>query len=266
MLPTASTEFPELPGYRHPTVYTLSELAYVAPFNDEQIRRYARNWFAQRDMVTERAAAHGQEFIRALYAHKTIARLARTPYILTLMSLIYRVKAKLPHGRALLYHQIAEAYLQAIDEYRKLRELGYPLAQKRRWLARAAFEMQLRRIKHGERSQDDGKSDTPRPATEILVSQEEVACWVAEAMGESGYGRDEQAAAEFVDYIARRSGLLLPRGPGQFAFAHLSFQEYFAACFLAEQLRSPLWPQTKRTPDARVHEGLRHFAGDVPRH
>ena len=236
----------------------VAHLAYVAPFNDEQIRRYAHNWFAQRDLVSERAAAHGEDFIRAIYGNETVIRLARTPYILALMALIYRVKAKLPHGRALLYQQISEAYLQTIDEYRRLRELGYPLAQKRRWLARTGFEMQVRR----SRPQQE-PLQVPEGDAETLASEMELVGWIAEAMGESGYGRDELAAKEFVDYIARRSGLLLPRGPGQFAFAHLSFQEYFAACYLAEQLRSPFWPRTGRTPDARIHQGLRSFADDV---
>lgn len=60
-------------------------------------------------------------------------------------------------------------------------------------------------------------------------------------MAESGTGRDDQAAAVFLDYVARRSGLLLPRGEDRFAFIHLSFQEYFAACFLEEQVTSPMW-------------------------
>jgi Leucine-rich repeat (LRR) protein len=44
-----------------------------------------------------------------------------------------------------------------------------------------------------------------------------------------------------VDFLAKRSGLLLPRGQDQFAFLHLSFQEFFAACFIEDQLVSPDW-------------------------
>ena len=42
--------------------------------------------------------------------------------------------------------------------------------------------------------------------------------------------------------LYERAGFgLLPRGEGRFAFMHLSFQEYFTACFLAEQVASPPW-------------------------
>ncbi len=42
------------------------------------------------------------------------------------------------------------------------------------------------------------------------LRQEELESQITEAMGESGYGGDEKTATAFIDYIARRSGLLLP--------------------------------------------------------
>jgi internalin A len=50
----------------------------------------------------------------------------------------------------------------------------------------------------------------------------------------------------FVDYVARRSALLLPRGQAPsgdelYAFLHLSFQEYFAAQFLRDRVADPEW-------------------------
>ena len=260
------TDKPKIPRetrVMHERIKDVAKLTYVAPFNDEQIRGYARNWFAQRDMVAQRAAAHGEEFLRALYAHETVTRLARTPYILALMALIYRVKAKLPHGRAHLYQQISEAYLQIIDEYRGLRELGFPLEEKRRWLARVAFEMQLRRSQQGGPTKEGEAVPVYAGGTDVLADEAEVAGWIAEAMDESGFGRDKGAASEFLDYIVRRSGLLLPRGPNRLAFTHLSFQEYFAASYLAEQLRSLQWARSGETPDARIPKELYILADQV---
>ena len=64
-----------------------------------------------------------------------------------MLALIYRARRQLPHGRILLYHQIAEAYLQSIDAYRNIvQEVGdYSLAQKKGWLAFIGFQMQRRR-------------------------------------------------------------------------------------------------------------------------
>jgi len=58
------------------------------------------------------------------------------------MALIYRVRARLPHGRALLYNEIAQAYLETIDFYRRIQTRTEPLADKKRWLSRIGFEMQ----------------------------------------------------------------------------------------------------------------------------
>lgn len=230
-------------------------LRYVVPFTDDQIARFARNWFAQREAVGKLAERGARDLLAAIKADKATHRLARVPNLLTMMALIHRVRARLPHGRALLYNEITQAYLQSIDEYRGLLEVDYPLAQKRRWLARVGFEMRRRRS-----VQVDGEHPVSR---EVLVNEADVKAWIAEAMGESGYGRDEQVSATFIDYIGRRSGLLLPRGPGQFTFMHLSFQEYFAACFLAEQATSPQWIRRGKAAPGADRESLRVYTREV---
>jgi internalin A len=83
-------------------------------------------------------------------------------------------------------------------------------------------------------------------------------------MAEGGREGSDEDAADFVDYLARRSGLLLPRGQDQFAFLHLSFQEYFAAAFLQNQIASPAW----LTGNGRVAQGatkddLQGYAGET---
>ena len=205
----------------------MADRAYVAPFTDAQVEEFAANWFRRREAAEAVAIGQAREFVARVRADRATTRLARVPNLLTMMALIYRIRAKLPNGRALLYDQIAQAYLETIDQYRKLLVTSETLAEKKSWLARVGFEMQKRRSPERDR------------AGEILATSAEVRDWIAEAMSEMGRAGTEEAANEFVDYIARRSGLLLPRGEDRFAFTHLSFQEYFAACHLVARVVNP---------------------------
>ena len=255
-----------------------SAVWYVAPFTDDQIARFARNWFTLREAVGSKAEQGAQDLIEAIQRDPSTLRLARIPNLRTMMALIHRVRARLPHGRALLYNEITQAYLQSIDEFRGLREVDYPLAQKKRWLGRVGFEMQRRRSMDAKKDKtgwimdamaDSGYGRDEKAAEdfvayrEILAEKSEVKSWIMDAIAESGYGRDEKAAEDFVAYIGRRSGLLLPRGPEQFAFMHLSLQEYFAACFLAEQVTSPQWIRHGKAAPGADRESLRIYTRGV---
>ena len=239
-----------------PEADRVADVRYVAPFTDGQIERFSRNWYALRESVPEVAETRARNLIQALHNHKSTLRLARVPNLLTMMALIHRVRARLPNGRAMLFEDITEAYLESIDEFRSLLEVDFPLAQKKRWLSRVGFEMQCRRVAAKER-------DSSHFPSEILVSEADVKAWITEAMGESGYGGDEKTASAFIDYIARRSGLLLPRGAGRFAFMHLSLQEYFAAGFLAEEITSPYWLTSGTTTTGADRKVLRGYTRDT---
>lgn len=63
--------------------------------------------------------------------------------------------------------------------------------------------------------------------------------------------------------MARRGGLLLPRGEGLHAFVHLSFQEYFCACFLADRIVSPAFVKQGASSDGSVsRDFLRRWGGE----
>ena len=207
---------------------------YVAPFDDSRIAAFARNWYRQRDTASQRAVANADHLIRAVHADDSILRLARVPNLLTMMALIHRIEATLPHGRALLYERIAEAYLESIDKFRGIDSSPHDLPRKKIWLARVGLEMQRRRTS-GDRTD----------RSEILVDYETVLGWLGEEMGRSDTLTDAPSAREFLEIVGRRSGLFLPRGEGRYAFVHLSFQEYFAAVALAREVTRLRWARGK---------------------
>jgi hypothetical protein len=84
-----------------------ADLAYVAPFSDQQIDIFAEKWFITRDEPRKTV----DEFLSAIRAHDSTVKLARIPNMLTIMALIFRGILELPDGRSLLYGHISQAYL-----------------------------------------------------------------------------------------------------------------------------------------------------------
>ena len=205
-------------------------IRYIAPFDDRRIMAFARNWYIRREASASRASANADHLVRAVHADESILRLARVPNLLTMMALIHRIEATLPHGRALLYERIAEAYLESIDKFRGIESSPHDLPRKKGWLARVGFEMQRRRMVEDE---TDG--------TNILMDVATVREWLSEEMGRTDTVTNIPSAEEFLKVTGRRSGLFLPRGEGRYAFVHLSFQEYFAAFALKREVTRLQW-------------------------
>jgi len=178
-----------------------------------------------------------------------------------MMAQIYRVRLQLPDGRGLLYDDIAQAYLESIDQARGIADERFPWREKKRWLARVGFEMQLLRTGETALSEADTAAVDDEDSDEraLLVGKGQVLAWIAAAMERSAYA-DPAEAGEFLNWVAQRSGLLVPRGEEQYAFVHLSFQEYFAAVHLVDRVRAPKGPE-KSGVDRRA---LQRWAAATP--
>jgi hypothetical protein len=218
----------------------LAACMFVAPFDDIRIHKFVRNWHEQHETNRSERATRSAELIDAINRSPQVNGLARVPNLLTMIALVYRVYLRLPDGRALLYERIAQAYLETIETARKLPTLGHTLEDMKRWLGYAAFQMQMLRFGHRLTAPNEGG---------ILVSRSQLVQWIEFAMTKgSGFVNEQHrsTAAAFVDWVARRAGLIIPRSEDLFAFAHLSFQEYFAAWFITEQVTGPNWNKPKR--------------------
>ena len=225
---------------------------YIAPFDNRRIEALARSWYMQRESTAVRARENASHLVRAVHGDQAIRRLARVPNLLTMMALIHRIEATLPHGRALLYERIAEAYLESIDKFRGIGSSPHDLPRKKGWLARVGFEMQRLRT-----SREDGEEGT------ILVDVHTVLGWLSEEMQRGASLLGSPSAQEFLNIVGRRSGLFLPRGEGRYAFVHLSFQEYFAAVAIERAVTRLRWARGTGSRLGFDRDMLREWAADT---
>ncbi|MFZ1831049.1 MAG: NACHT domain-containing protein, partial [Candidatus Competibacteraceae bacterium] len=232
---------------------------YLMPFDPDRIATFAENWYRQRSGTEHEVREKTADLLAALNRSEVTQRLARTPNLLALMAIVHRERAHLPDGKALLYDEIANAYINTIDSQRKI-EPGDALApfgwkERKAWLARVGFKMQRRRSAETEKANRDAG---------VLAREADVLAWLTDAMRASGVAQPEQTAGVYLSWVARRSGLLLPRGEGCHAFVHLSFQEYFCACFLADRIVSPAFVKKSESSDGSVNRDLLRQWGGEP--
>jgi transcriptional regulator with XRE-family HTH domain len=190
---------------------------YFVPFDDQRIAAFTTNWYLQRELSPKLAAEKAADLTAALHESEATLHLARVPNLLTLMALIHRVTSVLPKGRAELYDKIVTAYVETIDTSRGIYQ-GDPdtPAEKRRWLAYVAYQMQRQRSKR-------------RDGRDVAVDRDELLKWIDEAMRETDKDVQLGDAAAFLARVRARMGLMVDLGDDRYAFIHLSFLEYFAA-------------------------------------
>jgi len=232
---------------------------YLSPFNLQQVQQFVGNWY---QLYVPKQANHEQrinDLKQRLQADDGLGRLARIPVLLNMICFIHARRGRLPDGRAELYQRIAETYLVSLDKARGLKfqghELRFDYYDLTEWLAEIAYTMQIRRTEE---------------KSAILITETEVQDILKNGLDERGLtGKHAEYECRFIlDYLSHRSGLFIPRGKddqGQelYAFAHLSFLEYFAACHL--KLQAPLFKNKdwltlrKRTSEVWWHETFALF-------
>ncbi len=232
---------------------------YLSPFNYGQLQRFVHNWYQQ---YIPNAQDHSQrisDLLQRLKLNDGLGRLARIPVLLNMICFIHARRGRLPDGRAELYQRIAETYLVSLDKARGLKFKGQTLNldyhDLSQWLGKIAWELQQRRTER-----DSG----------LLMAETEVKKVLLDCLDGHGFA-DLQSREQHCDfilgYLTHRSGLFIPRGPidgeEHYAFAHLSFLEYFAACYLEQEapfFKNKDWKMlNKKVQQAWWHETLALF-------
>jgi len=230
----------QLPGF---------QLLALAPFNKDQVERFVDRWHqAVRpamswDAVT--ADGRARHLAQALFQRPYLADLASRPLLLTLMATLDSSWGQLPDDRAELYEESVKLLLSRWQKGREARGPdGQPLQEPGiaralslgEGVIRSALE-KLAFTTHQRQGQGQERVEAPAdiPYGDVLAVFTPLL-------------PEDVSPDVLLRYLENRAGLLIGRREGVYAFPHRSFQEYLAACHLANtegdfaaRLRALVW-------------------------
>jgi predicted nucleotidyltransferase/transcriptional regulator with XRE-family HTH domain len=196
----------------------------IAPWREDQINRFVQNWHTLRTAgMSKRSREEGDEqanrLTEAIDADERILAIASNPLMLTILAALHHSQSVLPKRRADLYVKVTQALLES-------------------WEA-AKFAARPGDLLHG--AQLDGREYgwlLSSIALEMQRNDQAVApaWWITDAVqsflcNQLGFALQDakQESDRILRFLQERSGLLVERGPGVYAFWHLTFQEFFAS-------------------------------------
>ena len=190
----------------------------IQPFSPSQVSTFVSKWYLanetsgahsrdSRATVESRAAAESTELENRISQVPALLDLTGNPLLLTMICMVHRFRGELPGGRVQLYRSICEVLL---EKWRQGKEIDDPFTadQKLMLLQPLAAWMMTNHTRTFEmRSAFKQIRD---PLRRIGVPEE-----------------DQE---EFLAKVAADSGLMVEQETGQWAFSHLTFQEFLCAC------------------------------------
>lgn len=195
----------------------------VAPWGDEEIRKFARAWHGARPIIGKNRKKileqEAEDFTAAIMAHPPLRAIASNPLMLTILAALHYANASLPRRRVDLYAKIVEVMLETCEKHKRVARSGDPLHGIH--LEGREFGWLLGRLALG--MQREGRTLRPR-----WWVHDHVQDFLREQMALEGTALKEQGE-RVIRYLCERTGLFVERGDGIFGFGHRTFQEYFAA-------------------------------------
>jgi hypothetical protein len=202
------------------TEYCFEGFTYVemADFNDDQIKNFVYKWFADKQQVAE---SFFKEFNGS--ANVRLHDLANNPLLLTLLCLAFEETLQFPVRRSEIYQEALDALLKKWDTTRLIkRDEIYRklfLGRKSQMFARIAAETfekkeYLIELKRLERKVEEYLQHLP-PAD----------------------ASEDIDGAAVVKAIESQHGIFVERAKGIYSFSHLTFQEYYTARYIVDNMQ-----------------------------
>jgi len=215
-------------GYRavRPFAEDLAECTIV-DFEDDEIESFVERWTnalerqaqGHTQVAQADAEADRRDLLDAIHHNPGVRQLASTPLLLTILALMKRQGVTLPERRVQLYDQYVSTLLSTWNRARSLsgRAPGRDIDEIQTVRILAPLALWMHEVSPGVG----------------LVGREDMRRKLEELFHERGDVSPIQAARQFLLDVREHAALLLERGPGEYGFIHLTFEEYLAAVALA---------------------------------
>lgn len=179
----------------------------IADFEDPQIERYIKNWFA---------SDPNQQCWEALKAtkHRSIRALAQNPLSLTFLCTVYEDQGNFPSNRARLYESILNIFLKKWTDEKQVRR-DSPVRQ----------DLDILLVKEMISEIAARNLETDR----LLFRKDELINQVQEFCQRGDNTLSKFDASKILDAILIDPGLFVERASGVYSFFHRTFQEYLTA-------------------------------------
>ena len=205
---------------------------YLAPFTTNQIKQFLNLWFGLHEFNEVNRNLAVRNFMDSLTSHEQIHHLARIPNFLTMMAIFFRMNQRFPDGRIELFRTISKAYLEDINRKRGIKlEHQLDFRDQRMGLAALALRMQELR-----------SSDIRKKSLQLTINEKEAKQIFIKKLKSANRSLNsssiETRVKEFFQVLHTRSEILIPKTNLSFGFLHLSYQEFFAAEGLGDELKS----------------------------
>ncbi|NEO92245.1 MAG: tetratricopeptide repeat protein [Moorea sp. SIO3G5] len=220
-------------GYREVKLSQRFSHFTITEMEPEQVERFLDRWClavekAQRPDASQHywqqeADHQSGELKEAIAASEGVKRMTGNPLLLTILALIHRNGSRLPNQRVKLYELAVQTLTEDWQLSKKLPGVETVVLKESQVMALLA---PLAYWMHEQKPSG-------------LVSEAEVREKLAEIHGKfNDEDPDSQSVQwqinDFLLRVRETTGLFVERAPGSYGFMHLTFEEYFAARYIAD--------------------------------